>query len=399
MTHVPTLTSRTAHGHAFAIAAATCINLPMGSIYAFSVFLEPLEKAIGASRSELAFVFGVATVGFCIGMNIVPYLFRLVPMSVLVMLCALGGAAGITLSAYATSLTQLVIGYGTLFGFSGGASYILVQQAVNQLAWNRRGLVNGYIVSLYPLGAMIAAPLFGWSLAQWDLQTTLTGLAVVLVMAGAATVVFSLLAGLRLTSAPIVGASADGTMPAGRRLLFWQLFAIFFLAAAAGLMVLSQAAGMIRAYGGSVALSLAGTTAITGTIACARLAGGWLLDRFALPVVAASAQAFALAGACVLTAWPTAEVATVTLCMVGMGYGFISGVVAAAIAAHWQANHIGRIASRIYIAWGIAAVSLPVLAGRLFDLTGGYQTAILIAGCGNLVAVLIAFTLPRRAFG
>jgi MFS transporter, OFA family, oxalate/formate antiporter len=377
-----------------AIAAATMLNLPMGTIYAFSVFLKPLEEMLGATRSELATVFALATIGFCAGMNIAPYLFRLVRFGPLVLLCTLGGAAGIALSAAATNLLQLAIGYGALFGVCGGAAYIIVQQALNQLDWKRRGLVNGYVVSLYPLGAMIAAPLFGWALARWDVRVTLGGLAVAIFVSGLLTVALSAYAGLRLTTT----AATVSTGPVGdRRMIFWQMFFIFFLAAAAGLMVLSQAAAMVRAYGGSLALSLWATTAITGTIAFARLTGGWLVDRFAIPTVMAAAQAFALAGAIVLTLWPSAEMATVTLCMIGMGYGFISGAVAAAIGVYWPQADFGRIASRIYIAWCIAAVSLPVLAGHLFDLTGGYGTAIIIAGAGNLIAVAVALTLPRRA--
>ena len=142
-----------------AIAAATVVNLPMGTIYAFSVFLKPLEEMLGATRSELAAVFALATVGFCAGMNVAPYFFGLMRFGPLVIVCTIGGAAGIALSASATSLAQLAIGYGGLFGLCGGAVYIIVQQALNQLDWKRRGLVNGYVVSLYPLGAMIAASL------------------------------------------------------------------------------------------------------------------------------------------------------------------------------------------------------------------------------------------------
>ena len=43
-----------------------------------------------------------------------------------------------------------------------------------------------------------------------------------------------------------------------------------------------------------------------------------------------------------------------------------------------------------------AAISLPVLAGRLYDLTGGYETAVIVAGGANLLAVLVALTLPRQ---
>jgi hypothetical protein len=59
----------------------------------------------------------------------------------------------------------------------------------------------------------------------------------------------------------------------------------------------------------------------------------------------------------------------------------------------------GAIVSRIYIAWCVAAVTLPVLAGHLFDLTGGYRTTVLIAGCGNLCGCIVALGLPRRRMG
>jgi hypothetical protein len=72
--------------------------------------------------------------------------------------------------------------------------------------------------------------------------------------------------------------------------VFWRLWLVFFLAASAGLMVLSQAAGIIAAYGGATALAVYGTTFIAGTIAAARLAGGWMVDWLTIPSVAAGAQ-------------------------------------------------------------------------------------------------------------
>ena len=94
---------------------------------------------------------------------------------------------------------------------------------------------------------------------------------------------------------------------------------------------------------------------------------------------------------------PTSSlVSAITLAMIGMGYGFISGSSAAAVACYWPSSSYGRIASRLYIAWCVAAVSLPVLAGHLFDITGGYRTVVIIAGCGNLLGIAIALTLPRQ---
>ena len=374
-----------------AIASATVLNLPLGSLYAFSVFLKPLEASLGVTRAELSFVFGLASIAFTAGMNLAPSLFRFVSAPTLVLICALGNAAGIALAATATGVLQLALGYGLLFGLGGGAAYISVQQGVNLLARGRKGLLNGYIVSLYPAGAMLAAPLFGWSIGEWGLRATLGGLAVTLAVSGAVAAWLARLSGMTLPS----GKGSAAAPEVRRRLVFCQLWLVFFLAAAAGLTVLSQAAGMIAAYGGSGALALFATTWITGAIAAARLGGGWLVDRFAVPTVMAGAHGFALLGDVILTIWPGPLVSTVTLAMIGMGYGFISGATAAAVVSYWDVRFYGRVASRLYVAWCVAAITLPVLAGWLFDLTGGYRSAVLIAGFGNLLGLAVALTLPR----
>jgi hypothetical protein len=161
-------------------------------------------------------------------------------------------------------------------------------------------------------------------------------------------------------------------------------------------MVLSQAAGIITAYGGATALAIYGTTFITGSIAAARLGGGWMVDWLAIPTVAAGAHAVALAGDVALTLWPGPGVSVLALALVGVGYGLISGVTAAAVAVYWRHALYGRMASRLYVAWAAAAAVLPIVAGRLFDLTQGYGVAVLIAAAGNALGVLVALGLPRQ---
>ena len=62
---------------------------------------------------------------------------------------------------------------------------------------------------------------------------------------------------------------------------------------------------------------------------------------------------------------------------------------------YWRRALYGRVASRLYMAWGTAAIILPIVAGRLFDLTQGYGTAIVVAAGGNAVGILVALGLPR----
>jgi OFA family oxalate/formate antiporter-like MFS transporter len=375
-----------------AVAAATALNVPLGSLYAFSVFLKPLEALLGLSRGDLALVFALASAGFGIGMNLVPYVFGLASTPMLVLGCVAASTLGIAVAATAGGLAQLAVGYGVLFGAGGGAAYILAQQTVNLAVTRRHGLVNGYVVSLYPAGAMIAAPLFGWSIREFGVRATLGGLAAVLAVTGSISAWLIARSGVTLAAAATIAPDAGER----RRPVFWRLWVVFFLAASAGLMVLSQAAGIITAYGGATALAVYGTTFIAGSIAAARLGGGWMVDWLTIPAVAAGAHAVALAGNVTLTLWPGPGVSVFALTLVGLGYGLISGLTAAAVAVYWRRALYGRMASRIYLAWCAAAIILPITAGRLFDLTQGYAVAVLIAAGCNALGVLVSLGLPHQ---
>jgi OFA family oxalate/formate antiporter-like MFS transporter len=356
--------------------------------------VEPLELLLRANRSELASVFGISAVFFTVGANLAPRLFGWVHPRVLLALTGALATAGVAIAAAAPSLSWLVVGYGLVFAMGGGMAYVVVQQCVNAVPLTRPGLVNGYLVGLFPLGAMLAVPAIGFGIEWLGVRGTLAGLGGII--AGTTIVAVLLIVRARIALTKAGRSTAAKPSDEGLRLIFLKLFTLFFLAASAGLMVLSQAASMVAAFGASRSTSLIATTAITAAIATARLIGGWLIDRLPVPWVAASAQAFALLGAIALMMMPSPAVAILTLGSIGIGYGLISGVTAGAVALYWPKSEFGRIAGRTYIAWCLAAIALPVLAGRIYDLTGGYKIAVLVAGGANLLAVLVALTLPRQ---
>jgi len=377
------------------MAAATLLNLPFGTIYAFSVFLKPMETMLGIGRAQMALVFSVASICLTLGMLAGPLLYRrFAPVGLL--LCAgLCSAVGLLVAASATGIGQLMLGYGLLFGLGGGVAFVMMQQGLNQTVESMSGLANGYVVSLYPLGAMIGAPIFGWAIAAFGLRATLVGLAVTVALATLAAALLLRLADIRMQDG-----QADAQGSEDRRWsLFARLFGVFFLAAAAGLMVMSQSAGILQAYGAATAFALGGTTFITGAIAAARIGGGWLVDRFEVPRVACGAHLIALAGSLLLLVFPGPAMAVVAMTLIGMGYGFVSGLTAGAIARYWHKNVFGRVASQLYIAWCVAAVSLPVVAGWLFDRTQAYHGAMMIAAVGNLLGAMLATSLPRNREG
>jgi OFA family oxalate/formate antiporter-like MFS transporter len=372
------------------LAAATLINLPFGTVYAFSVFLKPMEALLGIGRAEMAIVFSAASICLTVGMLIGPALYRRWPPVPLLLACGALSAMGLVVAAAADHLTHLLIGYGVLFGLGGGVAFVMMQQALNQTIGTMSGLANGYVVSLYPMGAMLGAPIFGWAIQAFGLRATLAGLGGVILCAAVAGSVLWARAQVRMQDPDAAPADAE----ARHWGLFARLFAVFFLAASAGLMVMSQAAGILQAYGARSLFALGGTTFITGAIAAARIGGGWLVDRYSVPRVACVAHLIALSGSCLLLTWPGPEVAVLAMTLIGCGYGFISGLTAGAIARYWHRNAFGRVAGQMYIAWCIAAISLPVLAGWLYDRTQGYAGAMAVAAAVNLIGALMALSLP-----
>jgi OFA family oxalate/formate antiporter-like MFS transporter len=374
---------------AAALVAATVVNLPFGTLYAFSVFLKPMEALLGATRAEMGFVFGLATVTLTVGMNFAPQLYRRFPAAALVVASGLASGLGLWLSASAASFTQFALGYGVLAGPGAGVVFIIAQQAVNQTVVRSRGLANGYVVSLYPLGAMLGAPLLGASIEGFGVRATLAGLGMVMLAACVAAAALLRAARIRMADA---GEAGEGRL--GRT--FYLLAAVFFLAASAGLMVLSQAAAIVQAYGGATALAIAATTFITGAVGAARIAGGWLVDHFTPARVGMGAHLCSLAGALLLSFFPAPLTAALGLALIGTGYGIVSGLVAGGIAQYWHRNQFGLVASRLYIAWCAAAISLPVLAGALFDRTGSYAAAVGLAALINVLGILAAAKLPTK---
>jgi len=241
---------------------------------------------------------------------------------------------------------------------------------------------------------MIATPAFHACNEAFGWRTTLGGLAAVLLACGTGAALLAGLSGARLA----MPAGKTAERPATLGPTFLKLSATFFLAASAGLMVLSQAREIIGTYGGATALAVAATTVLTAAIAAARIGGGWLVDRLAVPQVMCGAHGLALSGALLLTLFPAPVTAVLGLGLIGVGYGFVSGATAGGVGHYWPPADYGRVAGRTYIAWCLAAICLPVLAGTLFDMTRSYATAVLIAAFANVTGMAMALTLPRRGW-
>jgi len=153
--------------------AAVVMQLGLGSLYAWSVFRQPLSAHYGASVTSVNVTFFVAIFVFGISTLAAGLLLRHVgPRFVGVAGGVLFGP-GVFLSAFAEgSLSFLYFTYGIVAAVGGGLGYIVPIAVLPKWFPDRPGLAYGLAVIGFGLGPVINVPLISTILSATDGRST-----------------------------------------------------------------------------------------------------------------------------------------------------------------------------------------------------------------------------------
>ena len=374
------------------LVALLLINLPTGTLYAFSVFIPYYEALHQVSRATLSTMFSVSTIGFTVGMLFGPVCYRWASPAKLVLGFGVLVASGWALAAVAPDLLVLAIAYGALFGMGGGFCYNLLAQMLNlSVSSRRRGVANGVLTASFALGAALFAPLCGLALKQYGLRPTLFGMAGITLTSTVLASVLIANARISLREAASLRGGARSSQPARTFPLMWLGFA---LGAGVGLLSLSNAAPIVAAYGGQLTQSLLGTATVAMAATIGRLSGGALADILPVKFTIVGAHVLGAGAMGALLAFPSAGMAVGAMSLACFGYGLLSGSYAASLARYFGPGLFGRMSGRLYTAWGLAGIVGPWIGGAAFDRTGGYTPAIAIAAGAMAAGAILSLALP-----
>lgn len=383
------------------LAAASLLNLALGTFYAWSVLVTPFEASLTASRTAISAVFSVATACFVAGMLLGPALYRrLTPGQLAAVTCAMA-AVGLALAGAAAWLPLVILGYGVLFGFANGFGYGLALQAVNTAFQTRRGLATGIVVATYALGAVVAAPLLSRAIPAVGLSASLYALAIVFVLVALITIpAFRTI----VLAAPTSARKADGTAtePTGpvklRDMggLFGRMWLGFFLGATAGLMMIAHAAGLVEAYGGAAQAIVMGAVLVSIGNGFGRLGAGWLSDTMAVRWVLTVAAGLGAASLLVAYLLPGDRAMLVALAVMGTAYGIMAAGYPVAVSRYFGPKRVAAVYGQLFTAWGAGGLVGPWLAGQIYDLQASYGASLLLAAVFAAVAAVMTATFPSE---
>jgi len=387
------------------VVGALSMNIALGTLYAWSVFVAPLEKQFGWKRADTSLVFTVAVIVFALTFVIAGRIQdRFGPFW-----CSLAGAIlvslGFYLSAYTTTLNYLIVCFGVIGGLGNGFGYATPIPVMAKWFPDKRGLAVGLAVGGYGAGSAVFGPLAQLKLIPaYGLSATfqiLGAIFFVMTVAGA----FLLRnppAGYKPPAPPASSKSSATSNEFGpaamlRTRTFYLMWVAYALGCSAGLMVISQLVPFATSAG-VAASALSTMTLVVGAAgnASGRILSGWMSDRLGRINVLRVMIAISMVAMPLLYATGNnVGLLYTAVFVVYWCYGTQLSVNGAAASDFWGTANAGINYGLLFTAWGVAGIIGPRIGGRLYDDYHNYQAAF-YAAAGLAALALICELLAKR---
>jgi len=406
----PSPTSTSTNRWVIAIAAIF-MQLALGSVYAWSVFLNPVIAAYHVTRLQANLTFSIVLLALGVTAGFGGYLnYRFGPR----VIATAGGilyGIGVLLAAFVRpNLFLLYLTFGVIGGIGIGLGYIVALAMLIRWFPDRRGFITGLAVAGFGAGALITGPAAASLIKSVGLDNTFLYLGIVYLVIIVIVAQFFRTAPEGYAPAgwtPSVRQQAnrsvrDYTFAEALRLPRWYvLWLILALNVTAGAALISVASPLAQKFTGVDAVTAALLVSVIGIFnGGGRLFWGWLSDGIGRPFTFLSifiiqAILFALLPSISNFALLLVPAALIALC-----YGGGFGTMPAFAADFFGPRNAGTIYGAMLTAWSAGGIVGPILITS-FGTTKNpdYATPLYIIAGIMVISIplpLIARALARR---
>jgi len=142
-------------------AAGFSAMIFLGLVYAWSVFVAPLEAYFGWDRSQTSMIFSISVLGFSLGIIFGGILSKRLPPKKVMWFCATLALIGFACTSRINTLPGLFLFYGVMCSFGAGTGYNAVLSMV--LPWfpKNQGALSGIML----MGFGFSGSILGWTAA------------------------------------------------------------------------------------------------------------------------------------------------------------------------------------------------------------------------------------------
>jgi OFA family oxalate/formate antiporter-like MFS transporter len=388
------------------VVGGILMNLALGSLYAWSVFVLPLEREFGWRRADTSWVYTIAIVTFALTFVAAGRIQDLKGPKICAFLGGLLVSGGFFLSSHTSSLLFLYVTFGVVVGLGNGFGYATPIPVASKWFPDKRGLVVGLMVGGYGAGSALLGPLAIRLISSVGWRPTFQILGVVffvMTMIGTA-LLKNPPAGYRPPNwQPPSGVVSSGDYRTAEMLAtpaVYLMWVAYCLGTTAGQMAISQ----LVPFAGSAGLGVLASTLVLPVSALGnaggRILSGWMSDRFGRLATLKTMILISAAAMPALVLWrQQPALFFILMAVVYWCYGTQLSVFASTTADFYGTRNLGLNYGVLFTAWGAAGILGPAIAGRAFDRFGDYRVAFFSAGVLALVALasLAAAKAPRKS--
>ncbi|MEA3442284.1 MAG: MFS transporter [Chloroflexota bacterium] len=377
-----------------------------GVHYSFGVFFKPLQEELGWSRTATSGIYSAYVALSALFAVISGWALDRYGAKVIFMAMGVFTTAGLLLTSQVSSPWQIFVTYSLLLAIGTGGIYVVSMATVNRWFAKRRGLALGIVGLASPMGMMVMNPLAAYFIASYNWKTSflIIGLMAFFIIIPCSQLLRKSPSEIASSSqhnkleATDCDSSSEGLSPhqALRTRNFWLLLSIMFL--------LSSCTYVITAHLVPHAIDLdippIQAASLFSVLGGAAIAGRLLLGRASDTIGRKRAYLICSLLMAVSMLWLIKAsdlwMFYVFAIIFGFGTGGLAPVNAAFLGDTFGLRHIGLIMGLIEIGWQTGAAAGAILAGYIFDISGGYTFAFIAGLTASLLVALLVLFLKEQ---
>jgi len=405
------------------VLAGTGINLALGVLYTWSVISKKIPAQWQWSEADRALPYSVACIVFALVM--VPagkMQDKIGPRWVATMGGVLTGI-GMIIASQFSSVVGFVIGFGLLAGSGIGLGYAAATPpAVKWFPPQKTGLIAGIVVAGFGLASVYIAPLAKKLLTDYGVSTSMMvfGIAFLVIVAGFSQLLRNpsdeekeaVAKQLSQKAKPekaepqpqSVGAQAAAVSRdySATEMLktpqFYLLWLMYMFAAGAGLMIIGKLAKIVSLQAASEAGFVLVALLAIGN-AAGRVTAGVMSDKIGRTRTMLIVFLFQAVLMFALSFVSNFYMLIAFSMLLGFNYGSNLSVFPSVTKDWFGLKNFGVNYGLVFTAWGAGGLVLPWISGAVFDSTGKFNIAYIIAAVLLVIAALITFVTkaPKNA--
>ena len=386
------------------VIGALSVQLILGVIYAWSVFLIPISKQFGWERGQVAWAYSINILTFGL---VMAYAGRLTGRIGAKNVCMIGGVLmglGFIMARFTFSLWWLYLSYGVVAGAGIAMSYVTPIAVLIKWFPDMRGLMVGVAVAGFGFSTMILGPVAAKLVISVGVQNTFLylGILFVIVVVGGAQFLVDPPEGWfpegytpPAAATTDTGAVAEMEYTAGEMMSTPQgpmLWLAMLCHTTAGLMVIAYLSPFAQQKGMDpvAAAGVVGYFAIFN--GAGRIFAGWVSDQ-----IGRRPAMMLFFGATSLLMFITPATAGTkiglfaAMAVIAVTYGGNFSLFPSATADFFGAKNVAANYGLVFTSWGFAGVSAGRIGARVYKATGAYDNGFYISGVLAAIAVILMF--------